>query len=54
MSNYTPFKSGRPRIWETPEDMEKSFIDYCEYLKENQLQEKDYVGKDAIEITRYK
>lgn len=53
-SNYLPFKTGRPRIWETPEDMEKSFIDYCKYLKDNQLEEVDYVGKDADRVIRYK
>lgn len=54
MSNYTPFRQGRPRIWETPEDMEMSFIDYCKFLKENQLEEIDYVGKDAEKVIRYK
>lgn len=53
-SNYLPFKTGRPRHWETPESLEETFKEYITYIDQNKMQEADFVGKDAIEVTRYK
>jgi hypothetical protein len=48
------FKTGRPRIWETPQDMEKDFQEYVQHVIDNPFLAQDFVGKDAEEVNRKK
>jgi hypothetical protein len=44
--------AGRPKIFETPEEVLEYFEEYKEDVLENPIKVVDYVGKDAKEITR--
>jgi len=45
---------GRPRIFQTPEDMWDDFLQYKEHAKANPLLIHDFVGKDGMEVYRKK
>lgn len=48
------FKIGRPPVWKNAQELEKTFLEYCQSLEENRLEEIDYVGKNAEKVIRYK
>ena len=45
---------GRPRLIESPEDMQSMFEEYKQWVFDNPIKIEDYVGKDAIRVMREK
>lgn len=54
MADKEKKKVGRPKAFDSPEDMLKTFKAYKEYIKENPFLVKDWVGKDAEKVERPK
>lgn len=44
--------AGRPKKFETPEELWDAFLQYKEWVKSNPIKVHDYVGKDAEEVWR--
>lgn len=47
-------KHGRDRLFSDPEALWDAALEYFQYCDSNPWPEQDWVGKDAIEVTRYK
>ena len=45
---------GRPRLIESPEDMQSMFEEYKQWVFDNPIKIEDYVGKDALRVMREK
>ncbi len=43
-------KMGAPRIFETPEELHGWYVKYIEDIKDNPVEVKEFVGKDAKEV----
>lgn len=46
-------KMGRPKVFETPDDLLKWYMKYDQWRLDNPLEQSDWVGKDAKRITRH-